>query len=100
MAQAYVNHGRWVADCGRPYCGGAEQVTAGQAVLSCSNCRLVQPVAWPEDAAAIWAALAVRPVPQTRNWAPPGHRQAVACGVPGGQSVADLIDETREHEVV
>lgn len=98
-AYAYVNHGRWIADCTRLHCGGAELLSAGQAVLHCSNCRQVQDVRWPDDPDGIWAALAARPVPQTRNWAPAGHRQAHACGVPDGQSVADLLDETREHEV-
>ena len=31
--QAYVNHGRWVADCPRPYCGNALKLTPNQAVF-------------------------------------------------------------------
>lgn len=98
-AQAYINHGRWVVDCVRPHCANAEKLTPRQQVVHCSNCLLVQQVTWPADPDGIWDALAVRPVPQTRNWAPAGHRQALTCGVPDGQSIADLLAETREHEV-
>jgi hypothetical protein len=45
----------------------------------------------------IWDALLERPDPQTRNWAPPGHRQSIATGHPDGQSVHQLVAETREH---
>lgn len=98
-AVAYVNHGRWCADCPRPHCANAEGLTSRQAMMHCSNCRAVVDVVWPADPDSIWEALAVRPVPQTRNWAPAGHWQAVACGVPEGQTTADLMAETREHEV-
>ncbi|XTZ17041.1 hypothetical protein ACQSSU_06590 [Micromonospora echinospora] len=98
-AAAYVNHGRWIADCPRLHCGNAEKLTPRQTTLHCSNCLLLSEVAWPPDPDRIWAALEARPVPQTRNWAPAGHRQAIACGVPDGQTVADLITENREHEV-
>lgn len=98
-AVAYINHSRWVADCPRPYCGNAEKLSPRQKTVHCSNCLLVASVSWPADPDGIWEALADRPVPQTRNWAPAGHRQAIACGHPDGQTVTDLIDETREHEV-
>jgi hypothetical protein len=71
-AFAYVNHGRWVADC--PFgCGGAE--LARDDVFLCRECGNVQnrhhpvPLVWPaeEDVRAIEAALVVRPV-LNRNW--------------------------------
>lgn len=101
--QAYVNHGRWIADCGRQYCANAEMLKGAPVVrqqsMHCSNCHLIQEVDWPSDAAQIDAVLSQRPVPQTRNWAPSGHRQAAVTGCPGGQSVADLIDENQKHGV-
>ena len=95
--RAYVNHGRWVADCIRPYCGGAELLRPRQTVLQCGNCQLVAPVEWPPDAAEIWQALTERPVPQTRNWFPGGHPLAVRYGVPHGQTPTELYAETAEH---
>ena len=97
-ARAYYNHGRWVADCSRPYCGGAEDLTARQGGFVCSNCRQLDTVEWPADADEITAALERRPVPQTRNWFPAGHDLALRSGCPHGQSVADLLEEQREYE--
>lgn len=96
-AEAYVNHGKWIADCVRPHCANAEKLNPGQTALHCTNCLQVAPVRWPADVAGITEALTVRPVPQTRNWAPAGHRQAVVCGFPEGQTVADLVAETNEQ---
>jgi hypothetical protein len=71
-AFAYVNHGRWVADC--PFgCGGAEVARAD--IFMCRECANVpnayRPIvlAWPsdEDVRAIEAALVPRPV-VNRNW--------------------------------
>src|SRR5512134_438542 len=92
-AYAYVNHGRWIADCPFPDCGNAEKLQPRQSTFYCTNCRFVGDVVWPGDADGIDAALSQRPVPQTRNWAPGGHRQAVSSGFPSGQSVADLWAE-------
>jgi hypothetical protein len=77
---AYINHGRWVADCVRPYCGGAEALRPHQVVVECFECHLVAPVEWPREAQELWEALMVRPVPATRNWFPAGHRLAVRAG--------------------
>jgi hypothetical protein len=94
---AYINHGRWVADCVRPYCGGAEALRPHQVVVECFECHLVAPVEWPREAQELWEALMVRPVPATRNWFPAGHRPAVRAGCPHGQTVDDLHAETAEH---
>lgn len=100
VALAYVNHGRWIADCPRPHCGNAVGLHPKQAVFHCAGaggCQLMAPVEWPDDVDDITAALAQRPIPTTRNWAPAGHRQSIATGVPDGQTVVDLIAETHEH---
>lgn len=110
---AFVYAGEWVADCPRG-CGNVEYLTAKSRLLrgkagvrgpikpafDCSYCGYHSTaVVWPDDAEAILAVLERRPIPHNRNWAPAGHRQAIACGVPQGQTVADLIAENREHEV-
>lgn len=98
--QAYVNHGRWVADCPRPYCGNALKLTPNQAVFECSGssgCGMVASINWPPDAQAIWDALMQRPVPATRNWIPSGHPYA-AMGYPADQTPRELLDEQAEME--
>ena len=97
FARAYVNYGRWVADCEQPYCNGAERLEPRQAQIHCTNCHWEAPVEWPADADAIWEVLAVRPVPGTRNWFPSGHELALRPGTPHGQTVADLIAENHEY---
>lgn len=103
VAVAVLNAGRWLAECPREYCGNALALDPGQATFHCAGmggCQLVTEVLWPPDAEQIWAVLLQRPVPGTRNWAPAGHRQALMCGFPLGQTVDDLITENREHGVI
>ena len=69
----------------------------GESGMHCTACHWVGGVTWPPDAAAIDVVLDMRPVPETRHWAPAGHRQAIACGFPDGQSVDDLIVENEEN---
>ena len=95
-ARARVNHGRWIADCPRPYCANAVRLTPRQASFHCSGeggCLMVAPIVWPADAEEIWAALAERPVPSTRNWYPDSHAEAVRLGLPHGQTPAALREE-------
>jgi hypothetical protein len=100
-AQAYCNHGRWVADCPRQYCGNAVALEPKQSTFHCAapvgGCQLLAEVEWPPNIDEIQEALQQRPVPGTRNWAPAGHWQAIACHVPKGQTVADLIAENNEY---
>lgn len=103
LARAYVNCGRWIADCPREHCTNAIALTPKQVQFFCEHeggCRLLTEVEWPADADAIWEVLKARPVPGTRNWAPAGHRQAIVCGLPLGQTVDALIAENREHGVI
>lgn len=74
-AVAYVNHGRWVADCPTPGCGGAMLVLRGGEFLcgTCFNAEIggeYRPIEWPADPEAIEALLVVRPLPVHMNWAP------------------------------
>lgn len=97
--QAYVNHGRWVADCSREFCNNAMKLEPRQGSFGCSNCGLDAVVVWPADADEIWRVLSRRPVPDTRNWFPAGHDLAVRAGCPHGQTPADLLAENEEHGV-
>ncbi len=82
---AYVNHGRWVADC---ECAGAELVRDGDDFFcrSCGNAEAEgepRPIEWPASRAEIEAVLALRPG-LNRNWRP-------------GETVAGLLRENEEH---
>lgn len=87
-AFAYVNHGRWVADCPSG-CGGAELARDGE--FMCREClnlgagRRPIPLVWPseDDVRAIEAALVVRAV-VNRNWAL-------------NESIGALLAENVEH---
>ena len=87
VAVAYVNHGRWIANC--PFgCGGAE--LAREEWFVCRECLNAGgngriPLAWPagDDVRAIEAALVVRPV-LNRNWNP-------------DESIGCLLAENVEH---
>lgn len=98
--QAYMNHGRWICDCPRPFCANALKLQPKQAEFYCApegGCQQVASVEWPDDVDEITRALSARPVLATRNWAPAGHRQAIACGFPEGQAIVDLLLEQAGH---
>lgn len=95
-ATAYVNWGRWIADCPAG-CGNAERLTPGQDGFACSHCEQVALVAWPDNPAGIWQALGMRVLPTRRNWYPTGHPVALSAGIPHGQTVQDLLAETFAH---
>ncbi len=61
--QAYVNHGRWVADCP---CNGAELVAPKQEML-CGSCGMKHTVEFPKQRTKIEETLNVRP-PHNQNW--------------------------------
>lgn len=73
---AYVNHGRWVADCP---CAGAEVVSPG-VDMRCGSCGMTSPVKFPKkaDQDRINGLLEKRP-PMNQNWR--------------GENVADLLGE-------
>lgn len=96
-ALAYLNWGRWIADCPGG-CRNAERLTPGQDAFACSNCGQVALIEWPPDAGAIWQVLGMRVLANSRNWYPAGHPVAVAAGIPHGQTIHDLMVETLAHE--
>lgn len=63
---AYVNHGRWVADCP---CGGAELVAEGRRMV-CGSCGLNSPVTFPANTDEIERVLHDRRDTAARNWYP------------------------------
>lgn len=95
-ARAYVNFGRWVADCPTE-CGCALELKPGMPLFACPECKVISHVEWPPDPDGIWEALLKRPAPKTRNWYPHGHELAIRAHIPHGQTVKDLEDETLEH---
>lgn len=96
-ARAYVNYGRWIADCPRE-CGFALKLDPQQGTFHCRECGLLTGVDWPSNADDIWNALGERPAPRNRNWFPQSHPLALRAGLPHGQSVDELRAEAREHE--
>jgi len=97
MARAYVNRGRWIADCPRPHCGSAELLDPWQPVFLCGACLAEAIVDWPRDAAAISSVLAARGNPAWMNWFPAGHHLALISNCPHGQTIGDLLAEDEEH---
>ncbi len=61
---AFVSDGRWVAECP---CGAAGLVHPNHAIARCGECGAVRPLVWPDERAAIEAALLDRPS-RERNW--------------------------------
>lgn len=102
-AAAYVNWGKWVADC-RLDCGYAVALKNSQASFVCEisggGCGHINTVEWPSNVSEIWDALIERPMPKTRNWFPNNHVLAVRAGCPHGQTVKDLREETHLNRVV
>jgi hypothetical protein len=62
---AYINHGRWVADCP---CNGAELVGPGEDMV-CGSCGTISSVDFPDTAADIEKVLGLRD-PYNQNWHP------------------------------
>lgn len=99
QARAYVNFGRWIADCPMD-CGSAMQLTNAQGVYHCVECGHMATIEWPDNVGEIWDALDERPAKRNRNWFPPSHILALKSGSPHGQTPQDLRDETQEHKEI
>ncbi len=100
-ARAYVNFGRWIADCPLG-CGGAQQLEPNQTSFFCSppaGCGHMSTVEWPSSPDSIWDALMERPMPKTRNWFPEDHELAIRANCPHGQTAKQLREEASENEV-
>jgi hypothetical protein len=96
MARAYVNHGRWVADCPIE-CGSALNLDPGQILFACVECHSISHIDWPTNADEIWEALQERPFNKVRHWYPRQHDLAVRAGIPHGQTPEELRQEARDH---
>lgn len=93
---ARVHWGRWIADCPRPGCPGAEhygphEVTGHIGGLTldrftCAFCKLTCLPDWPADTDSIGLILGQRPVPSTRNWLP-------------GETLGSLLAENVLHGI-
>lgn len=99
MAKAYLAAGRWIVDCAEPGCANAELAPGRTPGFTCSNCGNRDRVVWPTIADGIDTIMSLRPVPETRNWAPRGHWWE-ALGYPTGQTLEDLRRENDENGVV
>ena len=80
---AYLNHGRWIADCGK--CNGAEIVTPS-APFTCTLCGSEARPVFPEDFDEINRLAALRENPLNRNWT-------------RGESITDLRLENAAHGI-
>ena len=88
--EAYINHGRWIAEC-PTRCGGAVIADSGVPLFVCYECGGDwYSVVFPPEKTAIEVLLMRRPPvgrePTTRNWYP-------------GESVADLARQNQEMGV-
>lgn len=87
---AYVNHGRWVADC--PFCSGAMLVSPRDPLFWCVYCRMEANNDWPMacvfplNRADIEQTLLMRPALRNRNWFPE-------------ETVDRLVRENLDHQV-
>jgi hypothetical protein len=75
-AVAYLNWGRWVADCASDRCTNALEVEPGQETFVCrgpapqyAGCGNSAPLQWPDDVAAVQQAVADLPESQ-QQWTP------------------------------
>lgn len=99
---AYLNHGRWVVDCPAYGCTDARQVyhpvtNERQTDDVCANGHPFTIGMPPEQLEAqIVAAVSERADAADRSWYPHGHTRALVTGQRTGQTVADLVEETRE----
>lgn len=96
QARAYVNFGRWVADCPTE-CGCALELEPGKTLFACPECKTISETEWPDNADEIWEALGKRPAPRNRNWFPAGHELALRSNSPHGQTPKELDDETADN---
>lgn len=90
----YVNWGRLIADC---RCGDAREVEIGQRQMTCVDGH-VSALVWPPNTPQIMAALNERTSDKRKNWFPRNHPLALVGGLPHGQSVRDLQEETEQGE--
>jgi hypothetical protein len=101
-ALAYLNWGRFVADCPEPGCNDARAVyhpVTGQRQTE-DVCAKGHPFAIemppPAVEAQLVAAVSERGLEADRSWYPKGHPRAMLAGLPTGQSVKELVEEGKQ----
>jgi hypothetical protein len=101
VAEARVDHGRWIVDCPFAPCGGAEYASRTDKRFWCCECGNAGTgewvaVAWPSelDVAAIEATLGLRPQLEARNWQS-AFRRAVLGYPTGAETVPQLLAENK-----
>lgn len=80
---AYIDHGRWLIQC---VCGGGVGVHQDWPEARCGCGAIYTAIVFPDNRAAIEAALVVRPIMESRNWVAP-------------ESVDTLLAENVAHGV-
>lgn len=98
QARAYVNYGRWVADCPAE-CGGAMTLEGRQNLFACAVCKQINQVEWPPNPDEIFETLLRRPLAKNRNWFPKDHFLALRGNMPHGQTVKELEEEAEANGV-
>lgn len=87
---AYVNHGRWVAECLTPYCGGARVVNPDHQPFWCVECGESYLVEWPPDLREITSILEQRPE-GNQNFHPLDHTHLHPTSSPNHERCPDAI---------
>lgn len=80
---AYISHGRWVADCS---CSGGIVASPELDEAACTDCGTVFPIRFPEARPEIEKVLLARAEDKNRNWRP-------------GETIGQLQAENAEHGV-
>jgi hypothetical protein len=87
---AYVNWGRWVAQCSwQIRCDAALELTGAENGFRCPECGGDNAIVWPsaEMVAGIGRILLMRPHRKNQNWLP-------------GETLQDLMQENAEHGIL
>lgn len=82
MVTAYLNHGRWVADCP---CNSGILVDKGPGLYLCRECHTLNQITMHEDWQTVEMLTKDR-LPKHRNWTP-------------GEPIGNLMAENVEHGV-
>lgn len=108
-AAAYLNHGRWVADCPEAHCTDARAVYPEDADGNPSPARVLNQVCKAGHAftiemppaaleAQLVAAVSERLSQHRMNWFPKNHPLALLLGAPHGQTIRQLREEAERGE--
>lgn len=107
-AVAYIDWGRWVANCPAPPCSNALKIQQGQEQWECryqisddpptyGGCGTRAPIDWPADPAAVMAPLLTLSEAD-RHWHPDDDRRREAQEKEQAETDAAMQTLLREHE--